>query len=354
MADINAVTQAILAIGTPLAAAIGIGSGRRRLRNEIKENLALIHEIEKDDLLKDHTPAIGWLKGRIVVDVARLARQPLGTPKKPVPKGSVTFAAVIAVLFGGWTYLIVRDGFVWYAVFPGVVCALVLISIGGMFTNRELPPDDNLPPGAVPVRSDKAAEHVASSVALAASGGLDGRFAPGGQVDVVYRFVGLAQQGHYEEALAFADDNWLRCRVQAWLWNNRDHFGDDLNSLDGLVDKMMSQRAGNATWRDLVTVEASSFVEVWGNLDLDHYGAASYRRRVAPEYDLVILAPTGNTDGYFVSSATAVPNALTFLVVQTGNGWLVANHIGSAPPRPGWPPAWWNPNDPAVAALPDA
>jgi hypothetical protein len=96
------------------------------------------------------------------------------------------------------------------------------------------------------------------------------------------------------------------------------------------------------------------FVDVWGNLDLSRYGAASRRRRLAADYDLVILAPTGNTGGYFVNTATSIPNALTFVVVRTGNGWLIANHTGSAPPRPGWPPAWWVPDDPAVDALPDS
>lgn len=225
MWDIDAVTQAIVAIATPLVAIIGVGSRKRRLRNDIKENLALVESVQKNDVLREHTPALGWLQGRIAVDIARLSGQPLGTPKRPIPRGSLIVAVIFAVGFGAWTYLIVQDNFVWYAVFPGVASAVMVISILGMFSNRDMPPDEELPVGATPIRQGDAQEQVATAVALAASGGADGRFDSGGQVDVVDRFVRSAQNGNYAEAVQLADENWVRCRVQAWLWNNRSAFG---------------------------------------------------------------------------------------------------------------------------------
>ena len=91
----------------------------------------------------------------------------------------------------------------------------------------------------------------------------------------------------------------------------------------------------------------------WGPVDPEKWGAASRRRRLARDYDLVVLAPVGETGGYFVNTATALPQAMTFVMHNVNGAWLVANHIGSAPPRPGWPPAWWATNDPTVEALTD-
>jgi hypothetical protein len=99
-------------------------------------------------------------------------------------------------------------------------------------------------------------------------------------------------------------------------------------------------------WADFVAIESDQFISVWGPLNTDHYGAASHRRRIAADYDLVILAPTGKSGGYFVTSATVVPNALKFVVHRETAGWLISNHLGTAPPSPGWPPAWWDPEDP--------
>ena len=90
-----------------------------------------------------------------------------------------------------------------------------------------------------------------------------------------------------------------------------------------------------------------------GSIDPEKWGAASRRRRLARDYDLVILAPVGDTGGYFVNTATALQQALTFVMHDVNGAWLVANHIGSAPPRSGWPPAWWATNDPAVEGLVD-
>jgi hypothetical protein len=91
----------------------------------------------------------------------------------------------------------------------------------------------------------------------------------------------------------------------------------------------------------------------WGSIDPEKYGSASRRRRVARDYDLVVLAPVGDTGGYWVTTATSIPNALLFSMHRTGNSWLVASHLGAAPPTPGWPPTWWVTDDPAITSLPE-
>ena len=61
--DIQAIAQAIVTVGPPIVSAIGIGGRRRRLRNDIKENLALIEEVEKHAPLREQSLASGWLQG---------------------------------------------------------------------------------------------------------------------------------------------------------------------------------------------------------------------------------------------------------------------------------------------------
>ncbi|RAN79318.1 hypothetical protein B5P43_15520 [Bacillus sp. SRB_336] len=324
------------------------------MRSEVQDNLALIEEIKKDQLLSQHSPAIGMLSGKIVLDVAKLSGQPFGVQKKPIPWGGVIWAAVFGIGLGWWAYLIDRNGFVWYSVFPGTAAFLFLLSILGMTTNRQIPVDPDLPEGASPIRSETAAERVASSVQFAASGADARMFEDTGQVGVALRFIDLMGNGEYEDALGLADQNWSLCRIQARLWNMCCEGSIEVDDLPGLAESLQANREPAEFWNDYVEAEAEQFKEAWGNLDASALGAASRRRRMSREYDLVILVPLEATGGYFVSSATALPNAMTFLMHRVENRWLVANHVGTAPPTPGFPPSWWTPADSAFANLPEA
>ena len=139
---------------TPLATLITFFSRRRRLRNEIRENLSLLIELDKDEILKEHSPAAMWLRGKVVIDVAKLSGQPLGTPKKPVPKGGLILAALLCAGLSYWTYYMNRNAFVWYSLIPGAFAFVFAISILGMFTDREIPsseePSEDKPAVEVP------------------------------------------------------------------------------------------------------------------------------------------------------------------------------------------------------------
>lgn len=355
MWNAEAITKAILTVVIPLLTMIGFGSRRMRLRNEIRENLTLVDEIEKHEPLREHTPAVIWLQGRIALDVAKISGQNLGTPKAPIQKGSVAFAAVLAFAFGTWTYLLNSDGFIWYSVFPGIVAGLMLLSILGLVMNRELPPEKtgNLPPGAVLAPTESASEQITTNIAIAATCGADERWEDGKQVDTVFKFLSLLQAGAYEHALSFADDDWILCRVQAWLWNNQTHFGENPAELDHIAEHMLSNQEESDAWQEFVASETRQFISTWGPLGAREYGAANRRRRLAKDIDLVILAPVGTKGGYYVMTATAIPDALTFVVRWKEGSWRILNHLGYAPPTPGWPPIWWVPNDPAIEMLPE-
>lgn len=352
----ESITQTVIAVLAPLTTLVGLASRRRRLRAEIREDLSLLQELKKDEILVGHTPACGWLQGRIALDVARLTGVQLGTPKKPIPKGSVALALLLACGFSYLTYYIVRNGFVWYSVFPGIVASLLFISVFGMTTNRELPPEatGDLPPGAVPVATATASERVASADNNASADGVDNGFSVPEPTEVALRFFAAMREGRFEEGCAYADQNWKLCRIQSWIWNNRDSFGLEVGELNQLAEDLLTNCMPKESWGEYIAHEARQFTAAWFSLKPDQMGAASRRRVVARDYELVILAPVGESGGYFVTAATLLPNALTFLMHYVGGRWLVANHAGSAPPIPGWPPAWWIVNDPAIEALGDA
>lgn len=355
MWDFEGLAKAALAIGAPVATLVSVLSRRRHLRAEIRENLELLEQVDKSEPLRDFGLVSGWLHGQIALDIAKLTGQKFGTDKKPIPWGSLTTSIVLALIFGAWAYWLDRDGFEWYSVFPGVIAFLFVVSALGTVTDREHAPDDaaRLPPGAVLAPSDSAQERIATALAVASTGGIDDRLNPGMQADIALRFIKLLQLGAYGAAIELADPNWLICRLQAWLWNNREHFGPTEEALDALVDAMASQGSEHPTWHEFAESESRQFAAAWASLDVDHYGIAGNRRRIAADLDLVILVPVGTAGGYFVTSATAIPDAMTVLVRRTESGWRIANHLGIAPPLQAWPPVWWTTTDPTIAALPE-
>lgn len=150
--DADTLVQVIAGVMTPLISLATYFSRRSRLRHSIRENLALIQELDKDDVLQQHTPAAMWLRGRVVLDVAKLTGQSGGVTKKPVPKGSVIFAGLLCAGFSFWTYYLNRNAFNWYSLITGVPAFLLAISIYGMFVDREIPPSDE------PTRSGETSE----------------------------------------------------------------------------------------------------------------------------------------------------------------------------------------------------
>jgi hypothetical protein len=341
MVDMDGILKVAASVGGSAAVIERLLGKKRRVRNEIRENLELVGTIAASPAAVDLRSPSGWLQGQIAVDIARLAGHKLGTDKKPVPKGSVFLAVVLAAAFGGWTFLIVRDGFVWWAVFPGFAAFLFVVSVFGMFTDRDIPPEEsNLPPGAVAIRSDTAAEQVAGSIAMAASEQMDDRWNEGMPIDVVMKFLDVAGSGDIDAIRAFCDDNLNHCRLLRWLYQFdsvlRDAGIDDPSglTLESLPDDLR---------KPFLESEVSDFRGHFAGVDSEKWGAASRRRTLGPHHELVIVAPTPTTGGYWLPTATAVPNALKFVVSSTGGTWRIASLDAPAPPVPSWPPSWWVP-----------
>jgi hypothetical protein len=339
--DWVALLQSAATIATPVGAAVGVLSRKRRLRTSIRENLTLAGELDTNAVLKEHTPVSLWMHKRIVVDVAKLTGEKLGTPKKPVPRGSLIFAIILVALFSALTYYLNRDSFAWYSVFPATLAALLLISIAGMFMNREIAPDsEEMPTGATPLTWANPGEKIAASINLSTEEAKE-RYSDDGQVGVAVRFVGLLHVGKYEEAIELAEPNWLLCRVQDWLVNNKNVISDDETELARLAESLSLRREPEELWHAFASIEAAQFVEAWKAFDPGSIGIASQERLVGENHARVILTPIGNSEGYVVKTATPLADALVILVRRDGSKWMVSSHLGVAPPAPGLPPAWW-------------
>jgi hypothetical protein len=139
----ESIASAVISVIGSLGGLGGILSKNRRLRSNIRDNLRLLDELQANPSIRDETPATSWLSAAVALDVARLAKVPLGNPKTPIPKGSIVWAAIIGTGFGYWAYVLDEDGFNWYSLLPGTVVAMMIISIFGMTTNREIPQEEN-------------------------------------------------------------------------------------------------------------------------------------------------------------------------------------------------------------------
>jgi hypothetical protein len=63
--------------------------------------------------------------------------------KRKIPWATVVFSAVIGLPLSYWTYTMVQDGFVWYAIFPGAVAAFFVIGgLAVLFTGDDSAPEE--------------------------------------------------------------------------------------------------------------------------------------------------------------------------------------------------------------------
>jgi hypothetical protein len=141
----NLIAKAVAVVMAPLISLVTFFSKTRRLRNEIRENLSLIQELDKDAILQEHSPAAMWLRGKVTIDVAKLTGQSLGNDKKPVPKTSVILGSICCIGLSYWTYYLNRNTFNWYSIITGVFAFLSSMLVYGSFLDREIiPPEDRV------------------------------------------------------------------------------------------------------------------------------------------------------------------------------------------------------------------
>jgi hypothetical protein len=114
--------------------------GKPRRRADIRDNMKLVTELaEHPDIGRGSWPHQA-LMNRIALDVGRLAGVSFKTRK--IPWGSVVLALLIGVPCGYWAYVIDRDAWHWYSVFPGLVAVLMALTTLGMIISPPEQPQE--------------------------------------------------------------------------------------------------------------------------------------------------------------------------------------------------------------------
>jgi hypothetical protein len=127
-----------------------VGKGHRR--TAIRENLELLRELDAfPDYFGKGTFAYTALADYIVLEVAKLAEIELPSKRREIPWSALVTAAILGGGTGHLTYVLNKNGFRWYSIFPGAFAALMLLGIWGMLLpqqkapteqHRQIPPDE--------------------------------------------------------------------------------------------------------------------------------------------------------------------------------------------------------------------
>lgn len=173
---------------------------------------------------------------------------------------------------------------------------------------------------------------------------------PGGPNEVAWRWVHAASEGDHAALWRLMDDNLRLCRVQAWLWNNRDSISLSAGTRDDTAAQLV-EGAPPDLWAAFTQSEADQYRSSVDWLSGQELGISLRRRRVGPDYEIVILLPLGqHADGFVVREPSLARNSYPLLLHRVGGEFFVASAT-SAPPMPGWPPTWWIIDDPALHDL---
>lgn len=117
------------AIGDFIAAILGrLGYvGRPRRRSEIRDDMKLLDEVARSKHLGEQSRGYPALKEWIEDDIRRLAGVKIEGDKYR-PWGSIAFGLIFGLPLAFLTYTLVRDGFNWLALLPGLVAAFLLLA----------------------------------------------------------------------------------------------------------------------------------------------------------------------------------------------------------------------------------
>lgn len=161
-------------------------------------------------------------------------------------------------------------------------------------------------------------------------------YAEGGPVAAVWSFLEQVFDARsFAGAWALLDENLRTCRAQAWLFNNRQHFGGEA-ALPALLPGLVTGSGASPHWRDFASIELAQLQEAWGESYGRGLGAASGQRPIGVDLEIVLLMPIGD-EVVLVTEPTLVLDGLSFVVRRVGPRFEVAAY-GDFVPEPGWPP----------------
>lgn len=119
---VNAISELLAAIFGRLGYV-----GRPRRRANIRDEIKLLDEIRSSSIFGSDSESARQLTDHIAQEVARYSGV---IRKRRIPVGSVIICAVLGLPAAYVTYRMVRDGFVWYSIFPGIIAGFFIF--GGL------------------------------------------------------------------------------------------------------------------------------------------------------------------------------------------------------------------------------
>ena len=126
---VNAITELLAAIFGRLGYV-----GRPRRRENIRDEIKLLDEIRSSSNFGAESESAQYLTDHITQEVARYSGV---LRKRKIPWGTVVFCAVIGLPLAYWTFTMVRNGFVWYAIFPGFIGGFFVVAGLGVWATGD-------------------------------------------------------------------------------------------------------------------------------------------------------------------------------------------------------------------------
>lgn len=122
--------------------------GRPRRRAHLRDEIKLLDEIRESPAFGVESASARQLTDYISQEVARYSGV---IRKRKIPWSTVVISAVIGLPLSYWTYTMVQDGFVWYAIFPGAVATFFVIGgLAVLFTGDDSAPEEEKQKGSGP------------------------------------------------------------------------------------------------------------------------------------------------------------------------------------------------------------
>jgi hypothetical protein len=131
--------ELVQALGDFVAALLGLVGfvGRPRRRQAIRDDLALLSELEGYDAFGRETIAHLWLTNHILLQIAEFSGVDLRAVRRKPLWSSVVLACIIWIPLGWLTFHLVDIGHPWFAVIPAVPAGLFFMVTFPLIFNRE-------------------------------------------------------------------------------------------------------------------------------------------------------------------------------------------------------------------------
>jgi hypothetical protein len=166
----------------------------------------------------------------------------------------------------------------------------------------------------------------------------------------------------YDPVWVLSDENYRRCRAQAWIFNNVQQLelpDAPSREWDDKASHLISgPHSEDDLWRSFAVSELRQLQEVFAGYEKRIWGWSQRRRICGPQHEVLLLMPLPKSapHGFVATGPTAIEKSVRLLIHRqdaprkAGEPIYRFAGLGDAAPLPGWPPTFWNIYDPVALA----